>query len=231
MAAGTDAPAGTTIAVGSLSFSLTNEWTAGRFAHLRRALTLVPQSVLKVVDGLSFQVKSQTSGGEDGEYDIDKHRVIMYSSAWQANAARYGGSEWPVYAIAHEIGHAIDRAALRKAWSTFQGSKGTSSDEKALTTARSESAGRYVNKKGTFELEVPLAGKEGAFRKAAAKDGVKLPSKNATVLEGTPTEYASHDWEDVYAESFALYTTDPKLLELLRPTIYAYFAKRYPRKP
>jgi Domain of unknown function (DUF4157) len=227
--AGTDAPSGTKLTVGSLSFSLASEWTAGRFAHLQRALALVPLSALKVVDGLSFEVDSSGSGAEDGEYDIDKHRVTMYSSTWNANAARYGGSEWPVYAIAHEIGHAVDRSALRKAWSTYQGSSGSKADEKKLTDAKTESGGGYV-KKSVFELEVPLEGKDGDFRKAAAKDGVKLP-KGGSALEGTPTEYAKHDWEDVYAESFALYTTDPKLLELIRPKIYAYFAKKYPRKP
>lgn len=231
VAAGKDAPAGTAVSVGALGFSLVNDWPAARFDHLRRALALVPESALKVVDGLAFEVRSgKGSGGEDGHYSEDTHRVVMFSNAWDPNAARYGGSEWPVYAIAHEIGHAVDRAPLRKAWATYGGSKALASDEAALTKARSESGGRWVKKGKDFEMEVPLGGKDGAFRAAANKDGVKLPTGGAT-LTGGPTEYSDHDWEDVYAESFALYATDPELLKLIRPNLHAYFAKLYPRKP
>ena len=36
-------------------------------------------------------------------------------------------------------------------------------------------------------------------------------------------------WAENHAESFAVYVTDPELLRGLRPNVYAYFEKRYPR--
>ena len=86
-------------------------------------------------------------------------------------------------------------------------------------------------KKGAdFEQENPLGGKDGDFRAAATKDGIKLPT-GGTSLTGGPTEYSNSNWEDIYAESFAIYVTDPELLKLTRPNLHAYFVKKYPRKP
>lgn len=226
--AGKEAPAGTKITVGSLSFKLTNTWAAARFGHLRQALSLIPESALKEVDGLEFEVNSGGGNtGEDGHYLEEEHRVVIFDSAWDKTAARYGGVEWPVFAIVHEIGHAVDRAPLRKAWDTYAASSGTKKDEEKLTRARSASGLRYVKVGKDFEQQLPLKGTDGDFRTAAAKDGVKLP-KGASNLTGGPTEYSNNDWEDVYAESFALYITDPELLKRIRPRLYEYFSKRYP---
>src|SRR5690606_29865862 len=177
----------------SLTFSLASEWSAGQFAHLKRALTLIPESALKVVDGMGFEIGSSGQrAGEDGHYDEDTHRVVMFPSAWSANAARYGGYVWAVYAIAHEIGHAVDRAKIREAWNTYQGSQGGAAAEKKLTEARSESGLRYVKSGKDFNQEVPLKGTDGGFRTAATKDGVKVP-KGSTTLTGGPSEYSNAD--------------------------------------
>jgi hypothetical protein len=228
-------PSGTPITVGSLGFTLATPWPQDRFAHLIRALAQVPASALQTVDGLSFALRSGSgAGGEDGRYDETRHQVVMFASAWTSpNLSRYGDSPWPVYAIVHEIGHAVDRAPLRAAWQRYSsGSYATAAQQQAaetrLTGARSFSGARYVQQGGDFLLESPLTGTGGDFRQAAARDGVSLP-RGSTTLSGAPTEWARSGWEDVYAESFALYNTDPALLELIRPNIFRYFARRFPR--
>jgi hypothetical protein len=45
------------------------------------------------------------------------------------------------------------------------------------------------------------------------------------------SDYGNTNWTELYAESFALYTTDPSTLQLLRPNIYAYFVAKLPRQP
>ena len=228
-------PSGTAITVGTLNFTLFTAWPQDRFAHLTRALALVPSSALRVVDGLAFAIGSgRGPAGEDGHYDDTQHRVTMFDSAWSTpDIARFGDSPWAVYAIAHEIGHAVDLAPLRAAWQRYSGgSYATAAQEHAagqtLTAARSQSGTRYTSQAGVYTPEDPLAGRAGAFRTAAAADGVHVPT-HATTLAGGPTEYAGSNWEDMYAESFALYNTDPELLRLIRPHIYAYFASRFPR--
>ena len=44
-----------------------------------------------------------------------------------------------------------------------------------------------------------------------------------------PTDYAGTNWEEAFAESYALYATEPDTLRRLRPAVHAYFVKRYPR--
>ena len=86
--------------------------------------------------------------------------------------------------------------------------------------ARSESGERYKkNATGTFEMiEGGVAAGSIEFRKAAQQDGGKRI-----------TEYSNKEWQEYYAESFSLYTTDPATLRRLRPKVYAFFNKKHPK--
>jgi hypothetical protein len=57
-----------------------------------------------------------------------------------------------------------------------------------------------------------------AFRTAMAKDGGIRPSA-----------YSDTTWEEAFAESYALYTTDEATLRRLRPAVHAFLLKRFPR--
>jgi hypothetical protein len=223
-------PSGSKLTAGAATFTLSSSWGASQVAHLKRALELIPAGALAAVDGMKFSVSSGTApAGEDGHYEQAKHEVVVFTTAWAANEVRYGGNPWAVQVIVHEIGHAVDAAPLRKAGDAH--TAGTLTD-KQLAAVRGESDGRWVqDKKKNFSGENPLAGTDGDFRKAAKDDGVKLPTKKATFLAGGPSDYANKGWEDMYAESFSMYVTEPSLLELIRPKIHAYFLKKYPRKP
>jgi hypothetical protein len=71
------------------------------------------------------------------------------------------------------------------------------------------------------------AGGETDFLKAAALDGLVLTGERVT--SGSISEYAKKNIIEQFAELFAVYWTDPKLLQVIRPNVYAYFEARFPK--
>jgi hypothetical protein len=227
-----------TLTIGSLTFEYMGSWSAQRLPALKKALTLIPESTLTAVDGMKFKLDTGTAPtGEDGHYDEKDHRVVIFTSAFRPNdLRRTGESTWAVYAIAHEIGHAIDLAPLRKAWKAYEGGGGAAN----LKKAASLSGAKWEDSGGTWEIAEGIKEKDGEFRKAAVKDGLGVTKTSVTEeggaktelthLKGGVTEYSNTNWTELYGESFALYITDPATLKLVRPNIYAYFVKKFPRK-
>lgn len=227
-----------TLSVGSLTFTTVGSWTPERLGRLSTALGLFPVEALKAVDKLKFQIDSGSgSGGEEGSYDDEHHVVTLFASLFDVSDVRFGESPKPVQEIAHEIAHAIDRAPLRAAWQKYQ----TSGKAGDLTGAVSPSGSKWVkDANAVWQIEERMSATDGAFRTAAAKDGVaKTTSKikdaagaeqTLTHLKGGVSDYSNTDWTELYAESLALYTTDPATLKLIRPNIYAYFAGKFPRQ-
>lgn len=237
------------IRVRTLHFPLgATGWDAQRVASLREALSITPFAALQGVDGLRFEYRTGPSGSnEGGHYDGNgaTPTVTMYARAWGAaqgpgrGPGRSGGDMQtadPVRAIAHEIGHAIDNAPLRRASQTYGASQGTGADNRTLGGARSESGYRYTRsgQNGPWqETEARTRQRDGAFRQACVRDGAAVRRGTGgapATLSGGVTDYGNTDWGELYAESFALYTRDPAALQLLRPTVYQYFLDRFPRQ-
>ena len=81
-----------------------------------------------------------------------------------------------------------------------------------------------------------MADSRGAFRQAARRDQVRRDTSGRVTTEGTTatlsggiTSYSDTDYEELFAEAFALYISAPETLRQLRPNIYTYFNTRYPR--
>lgn len=232
------AESGGKVTVGGLNFEATGTWSPEQLGYLKKALALIPLEALKAVDGLKFKIDSGSgSAGEDGNYDETTHTVTLFGGAFNVSDTRFGESPKPVQELAHEIGHAIDIAPLRKAWQTYQ-SSGKSSD---LTSTAAESGSKWEQDSNKlWQMAERIAKADGAFRAAATKDGVATTKtkikdtsgaeQTLTHLKGGISDYGNTNWTELYAESFALYTTDPSTLQLLRPNIYAYFAGKYPRQ-
>jgi hypothetical protein len=226
------------ITVGGLNFETMGTWSSEQMGYLNKALALIPLEALKAVDGLKFRIGSGSGGGsEDGEYDASTHTVTMFSNAFNISDTRFGDSPKPVQELAHEIGHAIDIAPLNKAWQKYQ----TSGKDSDLTSVASQSGSKWgQDKSKTWQMAERIAKTDGAFRTAATKDGVAKTSteitdnsgtqQTLTHLKGGISDYGNTNWTELYAESFALYSTDPSTLALLRPNIYAYFVSKFPRK-
>jgi hypothetical protein len=70
------------------------------------------------------------------------------------------------------------------------------------------------------------AGEDTDFLKAAKLDGLALTAEKVT--SGSITEYGKKNVTEQFAELFSVYLTDPKLLQAIRPNVYAYFAARFP---
>jgi hypothetical protein len=228
-----------TISIDKLKFDYTGKWSTQQLAALHKALALIPVTALGIVDGLKFKIESGSGPkGEDGHYEEDKHTIVVFTSAFRPDdVKRMGESTWAVFAIAHEIGHAVDRQPLSKAWRESQTSSGKN---KKLEAAVSASGAKW--EKGAtsiWEIAERITKVDVEFRKVAGKDGVAPTTAGITkpsgakqttsLLKGGVSEYSNKNWTELYAESFALYTTDAVTLKLIRPSIYAYFASKFPR--
>jgi hypothetical protein len=89
---------------------------------------------------------------------------------------------------------------------------------------------------GKYTDEQVMSDAKGKFRKAAQKDGVREETGKRTTTAGTTallkggiTSYSDTDYQELFSESFALYMSAPETLRQLRPNIYGYFNKRYPK--
>ena len=229
------------------------DWSDDESKALAAVLSHFPAPWLRRLEGVAFRRQERDPAHPDywGNYNSRAHAVTMYDLAFRPLKFGFTGADKTADAIAHELGHAFDFAPLRTAadrlyvgiadlersFGRFKTSDGRyaippeqekawqeknaklTSLENAVYAARSESGSRwrFVPDAGVFEMVDPPES-ESAFRKAAAEDGpIRI------------TEYAEQSWSEYFAECFSLYVLDPEILELLRPNIYAYFAKQFPR--
>jgi len=107
--------------------------------------------------------------------------------------------------------YAADKAALKE----------------ALDKARSLGGVGWQDDGTTRTLTEAPAGGDTDFLKAAALDGLVLTDEKVT--SGSITKYGTKNITEQFAELFSVYLTDPKLLQAIRPNVYAYFAARFPR--
>ena len=129
-------------------------------------------------------------------------------------------------ALTHELGHGYDLRPIVEANAQFDASAKDAAAERVLKRAHALSGGDMDPDDYTVE-----------FRKAAKKDGIsadksKTPRVNSLgvkmTLKGAETDYGNTNWKELFAESFMLFTTDPGLLQAIRPNIHAYFVKEFP---
>jgi hypothetical protein len=235
------------------SFRFTGQWTEEQRNTVRRALTLVSDARLTPLDRLAFARAADDPKTTDaGNYDPDKHVLTLFDRAFAPSAVRFGAPGTgvvgqDVYVVAHEIGHALDYrayrqgnanetaalAALRARFGQYESPAGSmnfsgfaKSEQPefnkllAAVNGAQAAAGKpktesgHVLKQGTL-VEDPKAKTD--FRAAIAKDGARA------------TDYSDKAWEEAFAEAYALYMSDAATLQRLRPAVYAYFAKRFPR--
>jgi hypothetical protein len=241
-------------------FTFTGNWKDAEKERVLTAVYMIADNILSIVDGVTFARGSQGGSPQTGaNYDMTTHTINMFDTSFTGGSlARTGmpgetlatGSVWNTV---HEIGHAIDRAKLRSAmtaaataradldtkfaqFKTPDGGfklenvpltvlnefnktlKAAQTAEKAVDTTITESGMRFQTPKGGGQAELKDDPKANTkFQKAAA--GKRI------------SPYAEDSWEEYFAESFALYITDPDTLKRLRPKIYEHFEDRFnPKK-
>lgn len=231
-----------TITAGGHSFELTggaSSWTAQRVASVQGAISLLPPAALAQAAGLRISVLSGGLGTgvgsqeEGGHYDPETDTVSLYRGIWgqpqgPGQAAAPSATN-PVQVIAHEIAHAIDRRPLRRAEQAFEASGQSQADITALLGARSPSGGRFTITGGAYGFSDVLTTTQGnAFRQAYIQDGASVSGGR---IQHAVTMYGAGEWQELYAEAFSLYITDPTTLEQARPHVYRHFAGQFPRQP
>jgi len=230
-----------------------NDWSDEETKALSRILIRLPNTLLSNLRGLAFKRGPGDPGNPDvaGNYNSVDHAITMYDLAFQPLKLGFVGADKTAGVVAHELGHAIDFAPLRRAYDRLrlataelersfgryrtadnryeippgqekswqEQNRKITTIEKEMYAARSESGSRWQLNPDTSLLEIvdDIEAATG-FRNAATMDGpVRI------------TSYADKSWSEYFAECFSLYIVDPELLKLLRPNIYAYFSKEFPR--
>ncbi len=230
---------------------------------LRAALGQIPDAQLAAVDGLKFSrdAASPDDPKADGDYDYKTHMVTMYDKAFTASQTRVKGpgtvaSDSATRAIVHEIGHAIDLAAIRKAHV----------DQKTADAAVATLYGKYANPKAPKKLKYPTGGPEEEEVKTVLKAQADADAKvlAARALSGTKTvkkpgkadfedvigtdvkgikfreaakkdggkavsAYGEKDFQEAFAEAYSLYITAPDTLKALRPNVFEYLDQDLPK--
>ena len=202
-------------------------WLADEWALLVAALESFPDGVLSSVDGVRFERMQKDPAHPEFLAETQRlgESIAVFDKAFSQSPVRYGIYTVLERTIAHEIGHRNDKGPLRLAASGYN----TDRDRGKLEKARSHSGDslfKYNAAKNTYEVGAPSVPEGGEFQEAAAKDGVKLTSSK---ISRSITQYGEQSYTEQFAELFSFYVTDPKLLQAIRPNVYAYFAARFPR--
>ena len=223
---------------------------------LREAIATVPASHLAIVEGLKFRRGSVHP--EDpkvaGHYDEDKHTVVMFDVAFTDTQVAFGDSgtatSYAARQIVHEIGHAVDLAPLRAAekktsdaradlnakageFSSKQEADAYKAAKKALATAEEEQKAA-LGRSGTRIKATKTKNDQGIDVTATSRvigtahKGVKF--REAVKGDGKDvSKYAETDWQESYAEAYALYLTQPSLLKQIRPKTYDHLSQTLPK--
>jgi len=224
--------------IGSSTFNLSGTWTSDEYAVLRQALGLLPAQAISDAAGVTFS-KSGSSGSaaEAGNYDPATDTISLHNNAFPSSSLRVGQRSQGAHNVLHEIGHALDLRVLQRAWNTFNAAGQPASARAGFLGQRSPSGSRHVrDARGDYNVEQSMTDTSGAFRQAARRDQVRRDTSGRTTavgstatLSGGVTSYADTDYQELFAEAFALYISAPETLRQLRPNIYDYFNTRYPR--
>jgi hypothetical protein len=216
-------------------------WKDGEKQLLFQALTLMPALALN--EGLKFNradapeekdkdkkkkapkkeetAEKKDDSGEAALFDPNTNTVTVFNKAFtDQTPSRVRG------ALTHELGHAYDFRPIVEANAKFEASAKDAAAEQVMKQAHALSGGDMDPDDYSVE-----------FRKAGKKDGIsadksKTPRVNSLgvkmTLKGSETDYGNTNWKELFAESFMLFTTDPGLLQAIRPNIHAYFVKEFP---
>lgn len=241
--------------------SLSHSYTGAELDALRAAIAQVPDAHLAVVSGLKFgrATASSTDAKAAGDYDPKTHTVTMYDSAFTASQNRSPGpgavaSEGATRAIVHEIGHAIDLTAMRKAGvekdkadaavgdlpkrfpdpKNLSGYAWDNPEQKkeidaVLKAQRDANAGMLAarSRSGTKSIRKP----DGTFEDEIGRVARGNAFREAAVKDGgkAVTSYGDTNWQEAYAEAYSLYLTSPDTLKKLRPNVFDYLDKNLPK--
>jgi hypothetical protein len=242
-------------------YSLSHSYTGAELDALRAALAQVPDAHLAVVSGLTFRraAVSPTDPKAGGDYSPKTHTVTMYDKAFTASQNRYPGagavaSDEATRAIVHEIGHAIDLTAMRKAGVEKDKADAAVGDlPKRFPDPKNAEGYAWDNPEQKKEIDAVLKAQKDAdagvlsARSRSGSRTIKKPDGTFDDQIGTAAKgnafreaavkddgkavsaYGDTDWQEAYAEAYSLYLTSPDTLKALRPNVFVYLDKNLPK--
>ena len=222
---------------------------------LLHSILRMPDHLLAKIKGVEFTRDSAHANDPKagGIYDEDNHRIVLYDKAFGVNLTRTGSvktpTEFAIWAIVHEMGHAIDKHELRKKeLAYFEIQKKFNALIPKFNAAKGKLRRQLDKQLAKLNRQLKKAKKEylalrsesgeytrvikGSFsRKFSTRN--KTPFRKTTIRESKVriTEYANKNWQETFAESFSAYINDPETLKLLRPKLYQYLNKKYKKYP
>jgi Mlc titration factor MtfA (ptsG expression regulator) len=206
-----------TVTIGSNSFIAAGTWPDDRYDELVEVLGRLPASVQTQMNGVRIRYQTQivqtaAQLGEDGEATIgtgiasSSRQIIIWSSVARPTIANYNGFSRTAFVVAHEIGHWLDFMPIANAF------------DAANTAGRSPAATDSLS--GYYRMNTSGDFAEAANRPTAFQ---RLNAANTA-----STGYGATDLKESFAEYFALYVTEPTLLQQLRPAIHRFFSTTFP---
>ena len=214
---------------------------------------MIPDRLLTPIDGASFRRAGTDphDAAVGGRYDHQAHTVTIYDPGMRQTTARFGdagGAVGPrLRTVLHELGHAIDEAPLRTAWTaretarqaveirvlrstdTADGNYSFPGNLQSSSTASIGAAERPPTPPTpaptrcpgtTSSTATPTAPPRATdFTRAVTADGGITLTAYAESTRGE-----DHHLRETYAEAFSMFITEPQTLRSLRPNIHAYFA-------
>ncbi|MBK8736145.1 MAG: hypothetical protein IPL98_09670 [Saprospiraceae bacterium] len=197
------------LVVANQTFDLQGNWDDNKFNFLHQAISLLTVKEINLIKGLKFKIESQTIHTEGGHYDLKDHLISIQESVFVYNnqTDQFGQYNYAVYAILHEIGHAIDYSAFNSPL----GHQTKYSDTEAIELSKLKTHSGYL-----FDKNLQLA-----------EDSSKHNSKNIfrKTFSGYDkiTNYGRTNWQENFAESYAVYKTDSDTFNTIRPKTASFF--------
>lgn len=189
-----------------LKGDMTGTWKEPERRALTEALSLLPPEVLRAVKTVRFDNRTKHKSGDLTRAALFEQRgcrsvIYLYATGVESDRFRFiGDPSAPrsavMHSLLHEIGHAFEQAGSRERHCRAEKARGNERD-------------RLVREGNRFLRESPIL---SAYLHAL--DGMPAP-----------TDYGQSSPHESFAESFALFYTDPDALKRARPAVYEWFAR------
>jgi len=221
-----------------------------------QAIDPIAQATLAKAAGMVITRVREDKGEEAAKYIPDSHSVEVYNGAYKTGDVRMGAPgagmvQQGTHTITHEIGHAVDLAALREAQAkvdradaALNAASGTFAN--AAAAARFAAAKDAADKAAKDQLKARAYSGVRMVPKGPAKPGRRadledslgpagpdnIEFREAVLKDGKRrlTDYSEQNWGEAFAEAFAIYHNTPDEMKRLRPNLFAWFSKTFPRE-
>ena len=217
--------------VGKLKRTKGRGWSDRALRAIDLAMAQLATEERKILKDIPFTRKKKSSDKRKGalyiqEGDCDA-KIIIYDNAVTAQNLQFTGSLKKVLpattmVILHEVGHGIHHRSYRKVQCQYiRDVNRRNRLAKKSNRARGKEQRTLVSQ--VNQLDKKISSLEKKVKKW--RDRGPVLSAYKKVLKGRrgPTRYGETSLAESFAESFALYHTDPEALKRVFPRVYSWF--------